>query len=138
MGKRHVGGQRKRYKDTLKSTLKAYNIPVNKWQELAQDRPAWRTAARKGSKLFEEDRLQKLDAKRLARKNRVPDPSTAENHAHPPLDYKPTCEYINTDESSSDTKDYYYYFQMSIGSWEFTSVCASRFLSSSSKGVLLQ
>ena len=62
-GKRHVGGQRKRFKDTLKSTLKAYNIQVNKWQELAQDRPAWRTVARKGSKLFEEDRLQKLDAK---------------------------------------------------------------------------
>ena len=26
-GKRHTGGQRKRYKDVLKSTLKAYNIP---------------------------------------------------------------------------------------------------------------
>ena len=66
-GKRHVGGQRKRYKDTLKSTLKAYNIPVNKWQELAQDRLAWRTAARKSSKLFEEDRLQKLDGKNWLR-----------------------------------------------------------------------
>ena len=77
MGKSHVGSQRKRYKNTLKSTLKAYNIPVNKGQELAKDCPAWRTAARKGSKLVEEDRLQKLDAKRLARKNRVPDPSTA-------------------------------------------------------------
>ena len=30
---------------------------------------------RKGSKLFEKDRLQKLDAKRLARKNRLPDPA---------------------------------------------------------------
>ena len=95
--------------DTLKSTLKACNIPLNKWQELAQDRPAWRTAARKGLKLFEQDRLQKLCAKRLARKNRVPDPSTAESHVHPPLGYKPTCTFINTDESSSDTKDNYYY-----------------------------
>ena len=101
--------KRKRYKDTLKSTLKACNIPLNKWQELAQDRPAWRTAARKGLKLFEQDRLQKLCAKRLARKNRVPDPSTAESHVHPPLGYKPTCTFINTDESSSDTKDNYYY-----------------------------
>ena len=38
-GKRHKGGQRKRYKDVLKSTLKACNIPVDEWQALAQDRP---------------------------------------------------------------------------------------------------
>ena len=45
-GKRHKGGQRKRYKDVLKSTLKAYSIPVDEWQALAQDRPAWRAAIR--------------------------------------------------------------------------------------------
>ena len=52
-GKRHKGGQRKRYKDVLKSTLKACNIPVDEWQALAQDRPAWRAAIRKGTKHFE-------------------------------------------------------------------------------------
>ena len=36
-GKRHKGGQRKWYKDVLKSTLKACNIPVDEWQALAQD-----------------------------------------------------------------------------------------------------
>ena len=76
-GKRHKGGQRKRYKDVLKSTLKAYNIPVNEWQAFAQDRPAWRAAIRKGTKHFERNRLQSLDDKRSARKNRVPNPSTA-------------------------------------------------------------
>ena len=76
-GKRHKGGQRKRYKDVLKSTLKAYNIPVDEWQALAQDRPAWRAAIRKGTKHFERSRLQSLDDKRSARKNRVPNPSTA-------------------------------------------------------------
>ena len=45
-GKRHKGGQRKQYKDVLKSTLKAYNIPVDEWQALAQDWPAWRAAIR--------------------------------------------------------------------------------------------
>ena len=69
--------QRKRYKDVLKSTLKAYNIPVDEWQALAQDRPAWRAAIRKGTKQFERTRLQSLDDKRSARKNRVPNPSTA-------------------------------------------------------------
>ena len=77
IGKRHIGGQRKRYKDVLKSTLKAYNIPVDEWQALAQDRPAWRAAIRKGTKQFERSRLQSLDDKRSARKNRVPNPSTA-------------------------------------------------------------
>ena len=76
-GKRHKGGQRKRYKDVLKSTLKAYNIPVDEWQALAQDQPAWRAAIRKGTKQFERSRLQSLDDKRSARKNRVPNPSTA-------------------------------------------------------------
>ena len=75
-GKRHKGGQRKRYKDVLKSTLKAYNIPVDEWQALVQDRPAWRAAIREGTKHFEK-RLQSLDDKRSARKNRVPNPSTA-------------------------------------------------------------
>ena len=77
IGKRHKGVQRKWYKDVLKSTLKAYNIPVHEWQALAQDWPAWRAAIRKGTKQFERSRLQSLDDKRLARKNRVPNPSTA-------------------------------------------------------------
>lgn len=76
-GKRHTGGQRKRYKDVLKSTLKAYGIPVDQWQTLSQDRPAWRASIRKGTKQFERNRLQSLDDKRLARKNRVLNPNTA-------------------------------------------------------------
>ena len=76
-GKRHKGGQRKQYKDVLKSTLKACNIPVDEWQALAQDRLAWRAAIHKGTKHFERSRLQSLDDKRSARKNRVPNPSTA-------------------------------------------------------------
>ena len=42
-----------------------------------QDRPAWRAATRKGTKHFERSQLQSLDDKRSARKNRVPNPSTA-------------------------------------------------------------
>jgi len=76
-GKRHKGGQRKRYKDMLKSALKAYNIPVDEWQSLTQDRPVWRAAIRKGSKHFDRSRLQRLDHKRLERKNRVRNTSTA-------------------------------------------------------------
>ena len=76
-GKWHKGWQRKQYKDVLKSILKAYNIPVDEWQALAQDQPVWRAAIRKGTKHFETSRLQSLDDKRSARKNKVPNPSTA-------------------------------------------------------------
>ncbi|XP_063585355.1 uncharacterized protein LOC134762738 [Penaeus indicus] len=76
-GKRHRSGQRKRYKDSLKSTLKSYNIPVDGWQAMALDRPKWRATIREGKEIFENCRLQRLDEKRQARKTRVPDPSTA-------------------------------------------------------------
>ena len=115
-GKRHKGGQRKRYKDVLKSTLKAYNIPVDEWQALAQDRPAWRAAICKGTKHFERSRLQSLDDKRSARKNRVPNPSTAVHKvssaarsALPLSGSKLICANTSTDASSSKSKVYYYY-----------------------------
>ena len=102
-GRRHIGVQRKRYKDTLKSTLKAHGIPVDKWQAVTQDRTAWRVASLKGSQKFEEDKLQTLDEKRLARKNRVTDPSDgapsscAESYAHLFGGFKLTCANTNND-----------------------------------------
>ncbi len=38
----HVGGQRKRYKDSLKAYLKDFNIDVATWETAASNRPAWR------------------------------------------------------------------------------------------------
>ena len=37
-GKRSQGGQKKRYKDTLKASLKDFNIPTESWEQAAQDR----------------------------------------------------------------------------------------------------
>ena len=37
-GKRSHGGQKKRYKDTLKASLKDFNIPTESWEQIAQDR----------------------------------------------------------------------------------------------------
>ena len=37
MGKRSHGGQKKRYKDNLKASLKAFNIPAESWEQIAQD-----------------------------------------------------------------------------------------------------
>ena len=38
MGKRSHGDQKKWYKDTLKASLKDFNIPTESWEQIAQDR----------------------------------------------------------------------------------------------------
>ena len=38
MGNRSHGGQKKRYKDTLKASLKDFNIPTESWEQIAQER----------------------------------------------------------------------------------------------------
>ena len=97
-------------------TLKAYNIPVDEWQALAQDRPAWRAAICKGTKPFERSRLQSPDDKRSARKNRLQTLAllflvgSAARSALPLSGSKPICAKISTDVSSSKSKDYYYYY----------------------------
>ena len=40
-GKRSQGVQKKRYKDTLKTSLKDFNIPTESWEQAAQDRTKW-------------------------------------------------------------------------------------------------
>ena len=41
-GKRSQGGQKKRYKDTLKASLKDFEIPMGSWEQTAQERSKWR------------------------------------------------------------------------------------------------
>ena len=43
-GTRRQGGQTKRYKDSLKNSLRACDIPVKGWEHLAADGRAWRLA----------------------------------------------------------------------------------------------
>ena len=49
VGKRSHGGQKKRYKDTLKAFLKDFNITTESWEQIAQDRTNWRGLIKKGS-----------------------------------------------------------------------------------------
>ena len=48
-GKRIKGGQRKRFKDSLKSSLKAFNIAPEDSEALAQDQTTWRSFTHKGA-----------------------------------------------------------------------------------------
>ena len=52
-GKRSVGGQKKRFKDTLKKTLTSFNIDVTNWEDYAQDRPEWRSMIHTGERKAE-------------------------------------------------------------------------------------
>ena len=55
--KRHMGGQKKRYKDTLKALLKT-SVPTDGWQNATLNRATWRATINKGNTIFERDRLQ--------------------------------------------------------------------------------
>ena len=59
-GKRSQGGQKKRYKDTLKASLKDFDLPMVSWEQTAQVRSKWRGLINKGPALFEKRESVKL------------------------------------------------------------------------------
>ena len=63
-GTRSQGGQKKRYKDTLKASLKDFNIPTESWEQAAQDRTKWRCLINKGVSQFEVKRIWKGSVKK--------------------------------------------------------------------------
>ena len=69
-GKRNVGRPKKRYKDSLKTSLKELNINTTTWESQASDRSAWRTSITKGAKTAETKRIKEAKEKREARKAR--------------------------------------------------------------------
>ena len=70
VGKRSHGGQKKRYKDTLKTSLKEFNIPTESWEQIAQDRTKWRGFIKRGAGEYEAKRI-KAEQKRAQRKVRA-------------------------------------------------------------------
>ena len=67
-GHRTRGGQRKRYKDVLKATLKSCGIPHTTWEATATDRSLWRSTCHSGLRDYEEKRCDALRDKRMRRK----------------------------------------------------------------------
>ena len=59
-GKRSQGGRKKRYKDTLKVSLKDFDIPMGSWGQTAQERSKWRGLINKGAALYEKREYVKL------------------------------------------------------------------------------
>ena len=70
VGKRSHVGQKKRYKDTLKSYLKDFNIPADSWEQIAQGRTKWRGLITRGAE-YEAKRISEAEQKRAQRKARA-------------------------------------------------------------------
>ncbi|BHF60852.1 hypothetical protein SprV_0100382100 [Sparganum proliferum] len=68
-GSRRQGRPIRRYKDTLKSSLKRLQINPTNWEELALDRPTWRRTVKAGAAVYEANRIAAAKVKREARKS---------------------------------------------------------------------
>ena len=53
VGKRSHGGQKKRYKDPFKASLKGFNIPTESWEQIALVRTKWRGFIRRDAGEYE-------------------------------------------------------------------------------------
>ena len=62
---------RKPLKETLKASLKDFNIPTESWEQIAQDRTKWRGLIRSGAGEYEAKRISKVEQKRAQRKARA-------------------------------------------------------------------
>ena len=52
-GKCSQGGKKKCFKDTLKASIKSFNIDAESWESVVQDRPRWRSSVTRGTAIFE-------------------------------------------------------------------------------------
>lgn len=75
-GKRDVGGQKKRFKDGLKSHLNQCAIDTKEWENLAMNTTIWRKAIRDGVEKFEERRSKGIRLKRERKKETQEQPRT--------------------------------------------------------------
>ena len=83
-GKRTVGGQKKRYRDCLKVSLKDFGVSADSWESLAENRSNWRSKTTSGARAAEEQRLCTAEKKRATRKARdTSAPITASAHVCP-------------------------------------------------------
>ena len=74
-GKRSQGRQKKRFKDTMKVSLKAFGIEHTSWEQVAQDRNKWRRAIKLGAKACEENRTAAAMQRRAVRKGNATPPT---------------------------------------------------------------
>nr|VZI29617.1 unnamed protein product [Spirometra erinaceieuropaei] len=87
---RRQGGQIRRYKDTLKSSLKRLQIKPTNWEELVFDRTTCRRTVKTGAGIYEANRIAAAKAKREARKSQL---RPVHNADAQPLPTCPRCQW---------------------------------------------
>ncbi|VDM02906.1 unnamed protein product [Schistocephalus solidus] len=70
-GARRLEGLKRRYNDTLKKSLNQLQINPVTWEELAQDRPAWRRSVKTGSAIYKANRIADAKAERAVCKSQA-------------------------------------------------------------------
>ena len=77
-GRRSVGGQKKRFKDHIKTSLSKCGIPFDRLEELAGERKEWRAVYDRGLATFEQQHIDVAVAKRARRhqQRNQPHPTT--------------------------------------------------------------
>nr|VZI33443.1 unnamed protein product [Spirometra erinaceieuropaei] len=107
-GSRRQGGPIRRYKDTLKSSLKLLQINPTNWEELACDRPALRRTVKTGAAIHEANRIAAAKAKREARKSQLRPVSNAVAQLLPTTTLAPSiCATTNASSvADSDTANF--------------------------------
>ena len=68
VGKRSYGGQKKRYKVTLKAFHIDFNIPTESWEQIAHDRAKWRGLIRRGADEHKAKRTNEAEQEHAQRK----------------------------------------------------------------------
>ena len=70
-GERKRGGQKIRYKDTLKRNMKKCNLDPDTWEDLAKNRTEWRKAVDESKNYIEDMRLEKYQKAHERRHNEL-------------------------------------------------------------------
>ena len=78
-GKRSRGAPKKRFKDTLKASLKSFDVDLSNWNIQAQQRDSWRSTITNGATSHEANRIQQAKLKRQQRKSRTASIPTADS-----------------------------------------------------------
>ena len=75
-GKRSRGAPKKRFKDTLKASLKCFDVDPENWELQAQQRDSWRSTITNSALSYEAKRILQAESKRQERKSRIANANT--------------------------------------------------------------
>ena len=76
-GKRDQGGPKKRFKDSLKASLKDFGVQPDGWETAATNRTLWKSTLTRGASSYEARRIREAELKRQERKRRAAAPPPA-------------------------------------------------------------